>query len=620
MYVIGTAGHVDHGKSALVQALTGIDPDRLREEKERGMTIDLGFAWLALPSGRSVSIVDVPGHERFIKNMLAGVGGIDLALLVVAADEGVMPQTVEHLAILDLLRIQQSVIVITKKDLVDDEWLGLIADDVKETVEGTVLEDSPIVSVSAYTGEGLPELAALLDDLLANAPAKKDIGRPRLPVDRVFTIAGFGTVVTGTLIDGTLTVGQEVELLPSRIKTRIRGLQTHRQKEEIALPGTRVAANLTNVSTDDISRGDIVTYPGWLRPTQHMDVRLRLLEDAPYPLRHNAGVTFHTGSAEADARIRLLEQVEVLPGETTLAQLRLSSLVAVAKGDLFIIRSTESTLGGGEIIDPYPKRHRLLHEETLQQLKALESGSRQEVLLGLLHKEEPCKASALSSLSGTPEHDLMATLKLMTDDSQLVVLTPGELDHNSTLISHEGWSKIEDKIITTLEGYHKQHPLRSGMPKSELRNRLQLNGQAAVETVERAVKGGLIAEAGNLVRLPSHKISLSSRQETQVKDFLSALMASPYSPPSDITLDPELLGMLTEEGQIVRISDNVIFAREAYGQMVNKITDEIKTKGKITVAEVRDMFSTSRKYALALLEHLDDEKLTRRVGDDRVLR
>ncbi len=620
MYVIGTAGHVDHGKSALVKALTGIDPDRLREEKERGMTIDLGFAWLTLPSGRDVSIVDVPGHERFIKNMLAGVGGIDLALLVVAADEGVMPQTVEHLAILDLLKVQRSIAVITKKDTVDDEWLELVASDVKETVEGTVLGESPIVSVSAYTGEGLPELTALLDDLLTNTPTKKDIGKPRLPVDRVFTIAGFGTVVTGTLIDGHLTVGQEIELLPSGIKTRIRGLQTHRQKVETALPGTRVAANLANVSTDDISRGDILTTPRWLRPTQHLDVRLRLLEDAPYPLRHNAGVTFHTGSAEADARIRLLEQAEVTPGETTLAQLRLNGLVAVAKGDFFIIRSTVSTIGGGEVIDPHPRRHRRMHAETLEQLKALESGSTQEVLLGFLRKEEPCKVSALVSLSGMLENDLMATLKGMINDGHVVSLSTGDLDHNSMLLSQEGWSKIEDRIRTTLESYHKQHPLRSGMPKVELRNRLQLSGQVAVDTVERAIKGGSMAEVGNLVRLPSHKVTLNSRQETQVKEFLSALLASPYSPPSDIALDSELLSMLTEDGRIVRISDNVLFAKEPYDHMVKMIVDEIKTKGKFNVAGVRDMFSTSRKYALALLEHLDDEKITRRVGDDRVLR
>ncbi len=620
MYVIGTAGHVDHGKSALVKALTGIDPDRLREEKERGMTIDLGFAWLTLPSGREVSIVDVPGHERFIKNMLAGVGGIDVALLVVAADEGVMPQTVEHLAILDLLKIPRSVIVITKKDLVDEEWLELVISDVQEAVEGTGLAGASVVSVSAYTGEGLPELAALLDNILSNTPTKKDIGRPRLPVDRVFTIAGFGTVVTGTLIDGQLTVGQEIELLPSGTRTRIRGLQTHRQKVDTALPGTRVAANLANVSTDDISRGDVLTVPGWLRPTQHLDVRLRLLEDAPYPLRHNAGVTFHTASTEADARIRLLEQAEILPGETTLAQIRLSSLVAVTKGDFFIIRSTVSTLGGGEVIDPHPRRHRRMHAETLQQLKALESGSPQEVLLGLLHKEEPCKVSVLASLSGMPQADLLSTLNIMIEEGQLVSLTAGDVDYNSELFSQQGWSKIEDKIRSTLETYHKQYPLRSGMPKVELRNRLQLNPQVVAETVERAIKSRLIEETGSLARLPSHKVTLNSRQETQVKEFLSALLASPYSPPSDITLEPQLLTMLAEDGRIVRISETVIFARDSYDRMVSRITEEIKTRGKINVAEVRDMFSTSRKYALALLEHLDDEKLTRRVGDDRVLR
>ncbi|MDO8670689.1 MAG: selenocysteine-specific translation elongation factor, partial [Dehalococcoidia bacterium] len=283
MHVIGTAGHVDHGKSTLVRAMTGIDPDRLQEEKDRGMTIDLGFAWLRLPSGREVSIVDVPGHERFIKNMLAGVGGIDLALLVIAADEGVMPQTREHLAILDLLRVKSGICVITKKDLVDEEWLELVMSDVQDTLKETHLRDSPIVPVSSTTGDGLAELIATIDRLLESTPPKKDIGRPRLPVDRVFTIAGFGTVVTGTLIDGSLSVGQEVEVLPGHLKSRIRGLQTHKHKVEAATPGNRVALNIANLSTTELNRGDVITTAGWLNPTAAVDVELRVVPDLKHP-------------------------------------------------------------------------------------------------------------------------------------------------------------------------------------------------------------------------------------------------------------------------------------------------------------------------------------------------
>ncbi|MCX5998096.1 MAG: selenocysteine-specific translation elongation factor, partial [Chloroflexi bacterium] len=358
MYVLGTAGHVDHGKSALVEAMTGIDPDRLGEEKQRGMTIDLGFAWLKLPSGREVSIVDVPGHERFIKNMLAGVGGIDLALLVVAADEGVMPQTREHLAILDLLRVTMGVVVVTKRDLVDEELLELVKMEVKEVVASTTLAQAPIVAVSAKTGEGLPDLLAAIDSLLDVTPPRRDIGKPRLPIDRVFTMAGFGTVVTGTLIDGQLSVGQEVEIVPRGLKARLRGLQTHRTKLESVGPGRRVAANLAGVATSQLERGDVLTDPGWLTPTAVIDARVRLLAKLGRPLKHNTMVTFHSNAVEAENRVRLLDKEELKAGESGYAQFALARPVAVAKGDLFIIRSSEETLGGGEIIDTHPKRHR----------------------------------------------------------------------------------------------------------------------------------------------------------------------------------------------------------------------------------------------------------------------
>ncbi|MER3420669.1 MAG: selenocysteine-specific translation elongation factor, partial [Chloroflexota bacterium] len=307
VHVIGTAGHVDHGKSTLVQALTGIDPDRLQEEKARGMTIDLGFAWLKLPGGEEISIIDVPGHERFIKNMLAGVGGIDLALLVIAADEGVMPQTREHLAIIDLLQIRAGVVAITKTDLVEPDWLELVVADVEETLAGTTLADSPIVPCSAYTGAGLDQLVHTIEERLAQTPPKRDIGRPRLAIDRAFTIAGFGTVVTGTLIDGPLRVGQEVEIVPGGLRSRVRGLQTHRQKVEVARPGSRTAVNLAGLAVDALRRGQVLTVPGWLRPTTAVDVSLKAVAGLTHPIKHNTTVTFHTGAAEVEAKLRLLD-------------------------------------------------------------------------------------------------------------------------------------------------------------------------------------------------------------------------------------------------------------------------------------------------------------------------
>ncbi|OGO18191.1 MAG: selenocysteine-specific translation elongation factor, partial [Chloroflexi bacterium RBG_16_50_11] len=384
MFVLGTAGHIDHGKSLLVQALTGIDPDRLREEKERGMTIDLGFAWLKLPSGREVGIVDVPGHERFVKNMLAGVGGIDLALLIVAANEGIMPQTKEHLAILDLIGVKRGVVVITKKDLVDGEMLALVRMELEELIAATTIAGSPIVAVSSVTSEGIPELLSAIDKQLDKTEPKKDTGRPRLPIDRIFTMAGSGTVVTGTLIDGTLSVGQEVEIVPSGLKSRLRALQTHKAKVDIASPGSRVAANLVGIETGQLTRGDVVTRPGSLLPSALVTVNLKLISYIKRPLMHGAEVSFHTLAAETMAKVRLLESEELKPGESTWAQLMLERPLAVIKGDRYIIRSPMETLGGGGIVDARAKRLRRFRPDVIQNLKAREGGTTEEIIMALL--------------------------------------------------------------------------------------------------------------------------------------------------------------------------------------------------------------------------------------------
>ena len=369
MYVIGTAGHVDHGKSTLVKALTDIDPDRFPEEKAREMTIDLGFAWMTLPSGREVSIVDVPGHERFIKNMLAGVGAIDLALLIVAADESVMPQTREHLAILDILQITRGLVVVTKTDLVDDELVELVKAEVEDTLIGTSFEGCPMVGVSAYTSDGMDELEATMDRILDETEARKDLGRPRLPIDRCFTISGFGTVVTGTLIDGTLTVGQEVELAGSGQRARIRGLQSHKTKVDATDPGVRLAVNLSGLSRDEVERGEILTIPGWLRPTRRLDVRLRMVKNAPHSLKHNEGITFHLFTSESPARVRLLGADRLAAGEEGWVQLLLSDPLPVVKGDFFVIRSSEDTLGGGQVVDPNPRRrYRRFDDDVVERL------------------------------------------------------------------------------------------------------------------------------------------------------------------------------------------------------------------------------------------------------------
>ena len=620
MHVIGTAGHVDHGKSTLVEALTSIDPDRLLEEKERGLTIDLGFAWLRLPSGNEVSIVDVPGHERFVNNMLAGVGGIDLALLVVAADESVMPQTREHLAILDLLQVRRGLVAVTKRDLVDDDWLGLVIADIEELLVGTVLEGAQVAPVSGTTGEGLPELVSAIDGLLQTAEPRKDLGRPRLPIDRSFTMSGFGTVVTGTLIDGGLAVGQEVELVLAGGTTRIRGLQTHRHKLDQASPGSRVAANLTGVANEEIGRGEVLTNPGWLKPTTAIDVRLKVIKDCPRPVRHNMFATIHTGSSERVARVRLLETDVAEPGESTWAQLKLDSPLAVVKGDYFVVRSNRITLGGGVIVDPHARRHRRMHQPILERLAVMEQGSSREVLLNSIEVSEPTEFQPLVNRANLQPAVARAELKEMAAERLVIILGKTTLGPGVFIYTAAGWASLAEKARGFLEGYHQQHPLRIGPPKEELRSRLGLTPQVFNNALPKLQEDGVIVDDGPVVRRPEYVRRLSGTQQTMADEYVSVLEANPYSPPTDSPVDAEVLNLLADEGRVVKVSETVVFAASAYQEMVERVSEYVGERGEITVADVRDMFGASRKYALALLEHLDQQRITRRVGDSRVLR
>jgi selenocysteine-specific elongation factor len=615
MFVLGTAGHIDHGKSLLVKALTGIDPDRLREEKERGMTIELGFAWLKLPGGREVGIVDVPGHERFVKNMLAGVGGIDLALLIVAANEGVMPQTREHLAILDLIGVKRGIVVITKKDLVDEELLTLVRMEVEELIATTTIAGAPVVAVSAVTGEGLPELLAAIDKMLDKTESRPDLGRPRLPVDRIFTMVGSGTVVTGTLLDGTLSVGQEVEIVPSGLKSRIRGLQTHKSKITSASPGSRVAANLVGVNTSELERGDVVTRPGWLKPTKLVTVKMKLISYLQRPLPHGASVSFHTLAAETMAKVRLLEGDELRPGSSTWAQLSLERPLAIIRGDHYIIRSPMETLGGGDIIEPQAKRLRRFRPEIIENLKAREGGTTDEAIIALLETKQPLELAALLAQSNLPANEASAAIESLIEQGRIA--SAGEGEHR-LLFTSSGWRSLTGKAVSTLTDYHKKFPTRSGMPKVELSSRLKLGNYIPAVLTELIGQGVLVEEGGHL-RLPSHSIQLTPLQQGKIDAFLKSLTGTPYAPPGELIPEPDLLNMLIEQGKAVKVSDNVVFSTPAYHEMVGKITAQIKDKGKISLGEVRDMFGTSRKYAQALLEYLDKEKVTRRVGDDRVL-
>jgi selenocysteine-specific elongation factor len=618
MHVVGTAGHVDHGKSTLVEALTGIDPDRLQEEKERGLTIDLGFAWMTLPGGEEISIVDVPGHERFVNNMLAGVGGIDMALLVVAADESVMPQTREHLAILDLLGVSRGLVAITKADLVDDDFVELVEAEVSELLDGTSLEGSRAIAVSATTRRGLDELTAAMSELLTETGVRRDVGRPRLPVDRSFTISGFGTVVTGTLIDGSLEVGGEVELVVSGGKSRIRGLQNHKTKSERAVPGSRVAVNLSGIAHDAIQRGDVLTIPGWLTTTTSFDAHLKVLPEVPRALRHNMYVTVHTGSAEAIARLRLLDTDRAEPGEWVWAQIKLETPVAVVKGDHFVIRSNQTTLGGGNIVDAHAQRHRRKHAPLLERLAVMESGSPREILAEAVHQHGPVNVATLADrLSMTPS-EVEPELRGMERDEDVTVVGAGPGKH---YLSAAGWRELAEKAQRSVAEYHGRFPARRGEPKEELRSRLGLTAAVFGPVLARLSETGVLVEAGASVHDPVHVPSLSAEQEQTAATFVASLDAGdPYSPPTDQLPEEDVLDLLEDRGLVVRAGEAVVFSTATFERMVQQIKDFVGEHGQVTVGDVRDLFGTSRKYALALLEHLDKTRVTRRVDDARVLR
>lgn len=639
MRVIGTAGHVDHGKSTLVKAFTGIDPDRLKEEQQRAMTIDLGFAWVTLPSGEPVGIVDVPGHQDFIKNMLAGVGGIDAVLFVIAADEGVMPQTREHLAIVNLLEIPRGVIAMTKIDTVEDEdWLELVQADIAETMAGTVLARAPIIPVSAITGAGLETLLETLDQILAQTPPRPNRGRPRLPIDRVFSLSGFGTVVTGTLLDGQLQVGQEVEILPQSLKSRIRGLQSHKKSVEIATPGSRTAVNLTGLSTSELARGNVLTTPGWLEPSQLIDVYLKLLPDAPKPLRHNQQVEVFTGPTEVMGFTRLLGMRQLEPGQNGWVQLRLAERIPVVKGDHFIIRqpSPSLTLGGGVIVDPLPRRrHRRFRAEVIDRLETLLAGTPEDLLLAELDRRGPLPANTLVAGSGLPAKTAVAALATLLKGDEVFILSDLNEDRPTsqaanwasakTLVaSRAGWAGLLDQIKNALLDYHRRFPLRLGMPRGELKSRLKLETRLFNEAIERGQREAALIATETSVRLPSHQVKFNPEQQAAIDKLLADFRRAPYQTPlpKEIAarLGEEVMLALIEGGQLVRLSGEVILLAETYNEFVGWLKSYLGENKTVNVAKVRDIFKTSRKYALALLEYTDEQRLTKRVGDERVLR
>lgn len=619
MFVIGTAGHVDHGKSTLVEALTGIDPDRLNEEKEREMTIDLGFAWLQLGE-EEVGVVDVPGHRDFIENMLAGVGGIDLALFVVAADEGAMPQTREHLAILDLLEVNSGIVALTKVDLIDDpDWLELVMLDLDETFAGTVLEDAPIMPVSAKTGEGLADLRALLTEKLATAVPRPDNGRPRLPVDRVFTVAGFGTIVTGTLLDGRFRLGDGVELQPTGKNGRIRGLQTHKTKLDVARPGSRVAINITGIGKDEVQRGNVVVLPNMVGGTILFDASYRHLAAADAPLKHNMEVKLFVGATEVVARTRVLGAKQIDPGETGWLQLALSESAAMVRGDRFILRrpSPGATLGGGKVLDPYPgRRHRRFRPEVIERLKTLTQGTPAELLLQTIKRLEPINSVNLFKQANMDKVEAERSLAELIEADEVVVL-------GKQLMSRPGFEQNQDKIRALLADFHRDYPLRLGLSREEVRSRLRLSAAVFTPLLVQMEEKGLLVAAGALLHAPEHEVVFSERQQTAVNRLMNQFektgVNSPSVKESKTAVGEDVYFALVDLGQLRPISNDVVYTSDGYSQIVERVKSHLAQQGSINAAQARDLFQTSRKYAIAILEHLDEIRVTRRVGDSREL-
>ncbi len=629
--IVGTAGHVDHGKTALIRALTGIETDRHPEERERGMSIDLGFAHLTLPSGVVAGIVDVPGHERFVHNMLAGASEVDMVLFVVAADEGVMPQTIEHLHILQLLRAKRGLIVITKRDLVDEDWLALVQEDIAERVRGTFLEGAPIVAVSSVTGEGLDELLRLMDALAQEVPPK-DTSRPlRLPIDDIFVKAGFGTIVRGAIFSGTVRVGDEVEVLPKGIIARVRSLHSYGKPVEVAVAGQRAALNLGGVERLAVERGDVVTEPGALMATDRLDVQLKLLPSSALPasvpfhaLRHGAPVRFHIGTSERIGRVFFFDRNELALGEEAFAEIRLEGSVPCAWGDLFVLRtySPMVTIGGGQVIEPHPPQRRRRRAET--ERLAQKANDERSYLIALL-AEHPSGVS----LREVAQRCFLPAARIQALAQELVAAGSAWLLNNQ-LISVERIARLREDLIKRLQEFHRARPLRRGMPKDLLRNLVASDLLPTIfdALLERFAEEGVIVIERETVRLPSHEIRLTEEQQRWAQRMEQRAKQAGFSPPEMSELLEEfpdreqamdLLALMMEQGKLVRVAEFVVHPEtiERAKRLARQLCEQ---HGSFTASQFREAANTTRKYAVPLLEFLDHLGVTVRRGDARVMR
>jgi len=627
--ILGTAGHIDHGKTSLIKALTGVDCDRLKEEKERGITIELGFAPLDLPDGTRLGVIDVPGHERFVKNMVAGAAGIDLVLLVIAADEGVMPQTKEHLEICSFLGIQNGLVAITKIDLVDEEWLEMVKEDVRDFLKGSFLESSPIIPLSVRTGEGLDDLILKIQDMVKDVRVRPSWGPMRLPIDRVFTLKGMGTIVTGTLISGEISLGEEVEVLPKGLHTKIRGLQIHNEKVERTMAGVRVAANLQGIEKEAIDRGDTLIHPGELEPSFMLDVYAKILPDFSKPIKDRTRIRVHLNTSEVMGRIVLLDREKIFPGEEVFLQIRLEEPVVAVFRDRFILRnlSPVTTIGGGEVLDPLPRKHRRLTKEGYENIMSLKKADGREVVQQYFKKVgiNSLGMRDLRKRTGFAHKTLEEILCSLHAQGEIIAI------EGDSFVHKEAFDRLKNQMLAFLKEYHKDNPLKDSISKEEIKSKVFpfLDAREFMGLLRQLKEDGEIEWRGDSVCLRGFKPTLSQRQRQIAENIKEAYLAAGLTPPSLKEIQASydvgeedlrgIMKLLINEGVLVKVTEDLYFHQDWIQMLKEKLFSALREEGKIDPSRFKEITGASRKYSIPLLEFFDRIKFTVRQGNYRVL-
>lgn len=630
--ILGTAGHIDHGKTSLIKAVTGIDTDRLKEEKARGITIELGFAWLDLPGGQRVGIVDVPGHEKFIKNMVAGAAGIDVVALIIAADEGVMPQTKEHLDICKLLGVKHGLVVLTKIDMVDEEWLELVTDDVQGFLQGSFLEDAPVVPVSSVNGRGISEFVDAVATLCQKVPDRSSKGLFRLPVDRVFSMKGFGTVITGSLVSGRIRVGENIMIFPSGIESKVRGIQIHNESVDEASAGVRTAVNFQGLDRTSVKRGDVLARGNTLKPSYMVDVVLEYIGFAKKPLKNRTRVRFYSGTSELEGYVFLLDRDELEVGARTVAQLRVEEPVSVVRDDRFVIRSYSPirTIGGGYVIDPFPKKHKRFKDSVLKHLNILAEGDTNTIMTHIIAYAglSGVRFADLAVMTNLPEKELEQNLQNLL--SQQVIIQVDK--ENRFYIHSKVFDDLQRKAVTVLEQYHEAYPLKHGMIKEVFKARLTrgIDTRTFNFLVQALVKSDTIVQEKEMVRLSGHKIALQADQKDLRNRIEETYLNSSLQPPyfKDLVASvgqnsghmKDVLDHMVQEGIVVKVKEDLYFHKTAIDALKSKLVGFLRENGEVSIPQLKDMIGVSRKYMIPLVEFFDDTKVTIRVGDIRKLR